>query len=96
MDSGRHGPVNRPWRLVLGLPGALAAAVATAAFGLVSSPVWQISAAMGTERPWIATAADSHWLADPEPRAPIRRRLSLTTANWYRILVLGLSARSSG
>jgi hypothetical protein len=56
VDSGRHGPVNRPWRLVLGLPGALAAAVATAAFGLVSSPVWQISAAMGTERPWIATA----------------------------------------
>ncbi|WP_433296003.1 hypothetical protein ACQPZQ_14880 [Pseudonocardia sp. CA-142604] len=48
--------VNRPWRLVLGLRGALAAALATAAFGLVSSPVWQVSAAMSTIRLWIATA----------------------------------------
>ncbi|MEN3268095.1 hypothetical protein [Pseudonocardia sp.] len=48
--------VNRPWRLVLGLRGALAAALATAAFGLVSAPVWQVSGAMSTVRLWIATA----------------------------------------
>jgi hypothetical protein len=48
--------VNRPWRLVLGLRGALAASVATAAFGLVSSPVWQVSGAISTVRLWIATA----------------------------------------
>ncbi|HEY0572783.1 MAG TPA: hypothetical protein VGD73_01705 [Pseudonocardia sp.] len=47
--------VNRPWRLVLGLRSALAAAVATAAFGLVSNPVWQVSAAMSTLRLWIST-----------------------------------------
>ena len=41
--------VNRPWRLVLGLRGALAANVATAAFGLVSSPavgaIWLLTGA---------------------------------------------------
>lgn len=47
--------VNRPWRLVLGLRSALAAAVATAAFGLVSSPVWQVSVAISTVRLWVAT-----------------------------------------
>jgi uncharacterized membrane protein YidH (DUF202 family) len=47
--------VNRPWRLVLELRSALAAAVATAAFGLVSSPVWEISGAISTIRLWIAT-----------------------------------------
>ncbi|MGH4012076.1 MAG: hypothetical protein ACRDTH_28615 [Pseudonocardiaceae bacterium] len=47
--------VNRPWRLVLGLRGALAAALATAAFGLVYTTVWQLSSAMSTVRLWIAT-----------------------------------------
>jgi hypothetical protein len=47
--------VNRPWRLVLGLRGAVAAGVATAAFGLVSGPVWQVSGVISTERLWIAS-----------------------------------------
>jgi hypothetical protein len=47
--------VNRPWRLVFGLRSALAAAVATAAFGLVSSPVWELSDAISTLRLWVAT-----------------------------------------
>ncbi len=51
--------VNRPWRLVLGLRGALAASVATAAFGLVSSPVWQVSGAISTVRLWIATTVSA-------------------------------------
>ncbi|MDQ3763638.1 MAG: hypothetical protein M3460_19050 [Actinomycetota bacterium] len=34
---------------------ALAAALATAAYGLASSPVWQLSGAMSTVRLWAAT-----------------------------------------
>lgn len=39
---------NTPWRLVLGMSGALAAAVAASAFGLVSSTVWQIGDVLST------------------------------------------------
>lgn len=34
---------NRPWRLVFGLSGALAAALAISVFGLSSSTIWQIA-----------------------------------------------------
>src|SRR4029078_10190846 len=46
--------VNRPWRLVLGLRGALAASVTTAAFGLVSSPASQASGAITDAPMWTA------------------------------------------
>ncbi|MCW2721110.1 MAG: hypothetical protein JWR81_4932 [Pseudonocardia sp.] len=94
--------VNRPWRLVLGLRSALAAALATAAFGLVSSPVWQVSAAMSTARLWVATvvslAAIGGWLilnhalwqhpADNDPRE--RRRIRLYNAATLLTLAIGL------
>ncbi|MCU1629740.1 MAG: hypothetical protein JWP64_4689 [Pseudonocardia sp.] len=94
--------VNRPWRLVLGLRGALAAALATAAFGLVSSPVWQVSGAMSTIRLWIATAvslaAIMSWLLlnhglwqhprRPDPRE--RRRIRLYNAATLLTLAIGL------
>ncbi|MHA6794961.1 hypothetical protein ACVGVM_15820 [Pseudonocardia bannensis] len=49
--------VNRPWRLVWGLRNAVAAGLASAAFGLVSSVVWQLSGAMSALRLGIATVA---------------------------------------
>jgi hypothetical protein len=94
--------VNRPWRLVLGLRGALAAAVATAAFGLVSSPVWQVSAAMSTLRLWVATvvslASIIGWLIlnhglwqhpkGTDPRE--RRRIRLYNAATLLTLAVGV------
>ncbi|OLT42154.1 hypothetical protein BJF85_23320 [Saccharomonospora sp. CUA-673] len=38
---------NRPWRLVFGLSRALAAAVATSAFGLSSSTIWMVGDQLG-------------------------------------------------
>ena len=48
---------NRPWRLVSGLLGALAAALATSVFGLSSSTIWQISTQTGPWRIGIAAVA---------------------------------------
>lgn len=45
---------NQPWRLVFGLRNALAAAVATSAFGLSSSTIWQIGDQLGPIRQIIA------------------------------------------
>lgn len=41
---------NRPWRLAARLYRALVAAVAAAAYGVVTADVWRISAAMGSAR----------------------------------------------
>jgi hypothetical protein len=94
--------VNRPWRLVLGLRGALAAALATAAFGLVNEPVWQVSGAMSTLRLWIATvvslAAMTSWLILnhglwQHPRVDDRRehrRIRLYNAATLLTLAIGL------
>jgi hypothetical protein len=95
--------VNRPWRLVLGLRGALAAALATAAFGLVSSPVWQVSGAMSTLRLGIAMvvslAAIIGWLmlhhglwqfpTDNDRRE--RRRIRLYNTATLVTLAMGVS-----
>ncbi|GAA4862114.1 hypothetical protein GCM10025787_53970 [Saccharopolyspora rosea] len=47
---------NRPWRLVFGLTSALAAAVATSAFGFSSSTIWQIADRIDTWRQVIGGA----------------------------------------
>ncbi|GAA1228396.1 hypothetical protein GCM10009676_08460 [Prauserella halophila] len=47
---------NRPWRLVFGLSRALAAAVATSAFGLSSSTIWMVGDQLGIGFKVLATA----------------------------------------
>jgi hypothetical protein len=46
---------NRPWRLVLGLLGALTAAVATAALANLNNTVWRVAGALDTARLLILT-----------------------------------------
>lgn len=42
--------VNRPWRLVATLKGAIAAAAAAASFGIFYTSIWSMSAALSTRR----------------------------------------------
>lgn len=68
---------NRPWRLVPTLSGALAAAIATAAFGVFYSSIWEMAVAMSNLRLlWIAAtavAAMSAWLIIPNRLWETRR-----------------------
>jgi hypothetical protein len=48
---------NRPWRLVVGLSSALAAALATSAFGLITVTVWMLATNLGPARLTLATVA---------------------------------------
>ena len=41
---------NRPWRLVFGLRSAMAAAIATGAFALVTDTIWQLADLLGAPR----------------------------------------------
>ncbi|UXM93598.1 hypothetical protein [Paenarthrobacter sp. JL.01a] len=41
---------NRPWRLVFGLRSAMAAAIATGAFALVTNTIWQLADLLGALR----------------------------------------------
>lgn len=93
--------VNRPWKLVLGLRSALAAALATAAFGLVSSAVWQVSGAMSATRLWVGTVVSlaaivvwlitNHqlWQHAAEPNSEARRQVRLYNTATVLTLVIG-------
>lgn len=48
---------NRPWQLIFGLSSALAAAIATSAFGLSSSTIWQIGDQLDVARQGLAAVA---------------------------------------
>jgi hypothetical protein len=47
---------NRPWRLIVGLSGALAAALAAGAFAVVTSDIWVLAHSLGPLRLSIVTA----------------------------------------
>jgi hypothetical protein len=46
---------NRPWRLITGLSGALAAALAAGAFAVVTSDLWRLADSLGPLRLSVAT-----------------------------------------
>jgi hypothetical protein len=46
---------NRPWRLITGLSGSLAAALAAGAFAVVTSDLWQLADSLGPLRLAVAT-----------------------------------------
>ena len=46
---------NRPWRLVTGLSGSLAAALAAGAFAVVTSDIWRLADSLGPLRLAVAT-----------------------------------------
>jgi hypothetical protein len=74
---------NRPWRLVVGLSRALAAALGAAAFGLASTGVWHISDGMGWLRAVLLSLAGvlvtgvslivAHGLWEKLPEKAVRR-----------------------
>ena len=46
---------NRPWHLITGLSGSLAAALAAGAFAVVTSDIWQLADSLGPVRLSVAT-----------------------------------------
>ena len=46
---------NRPWRLIIGLSGSLAAALAAGAFAVVTSDIWRLADSLGPLRLAVAT-----------------------------------------
>lgn len=91
---------NRPWRLVLGLAGALAGAFAFSAFYLISTTLWQLASTMG---PWrmVVTAIGSvvimvgwliayHHLWEPMRNRPVFERDQAALFNLSTTLTLFL------
>lgn len=91
---------NRPWRLVFGLSSALAAALATSAYALSSSTVWQIGDELGPARHlgiamasvvllvvWLITA---HHLWETRRRNSARDREQVMFYNASTVLTLGI------
>lgn len=99
---------NQPWRLVFGLRSALAGALATSAFGLSSSTIWQIGDLLGTPRQVIGALASiavlvlwliaAHGLWERRQRDSERDREQVLLYNTSTVLTLtiGVSVMYAG
>lgn len=97
---------NSPWRLILGMSSALAAAVATSAFGLSSSTIWQISYQLGPVRQIVATLGSiallvgwiiaSHGLWEKPRQAQDREQRMLYNSSTVLTLLIGVGCFSLG
>jgi uncharacterized protein (DUF2267 family) len=92
---------NRPWRLIFGLSSALAAAIATSAFGLSSSTIWQISDQLGPLRQVAAAVvsvgvlvfwliAAHHLWERPSENGPDREQAALYNTSTALTLTVGV------
>jgi hypothetical protein len=91
---------NRPWRFVIGLSGALIAALGTSAFGLTSPAVWRIADAMGRPRLTLlavgavltvcTTIIVSHRLWERSPSPGVRDQVSLINLATAITVLLGV------
>jgi hypothetical protein len=91
---------NSPWRLLSGLSGAVAAALAAAGFGLVTSTVWQLGDAMGWRRALGATVFSvglmtvwliaGHHLWERVGRRAVRDRRLAVLYNASTVATLGI------
>ncbi|MHA6799826.1 hypothetical protein [Bounagaea algeriensis] len=91
---------NRPWQLVFGLSSALAAAIATSAFGLSSTTIWMIADNLSPQRQLLSSvfsvallvfwlvAAHGLWERGRRRSAGFRRLAALY--NGSTLLTLGL------
>ncbi|WP_416402899.1 hypothetical protein [Arthrobacter sp. LFS091] len=93
---------NRPWRLVFGLRSAMAAAIATGAFALVTNTIWQLADLLGATRLillmilsicsmvfWIITQHDL-WESPRRDNALERYKASLYNTSTVWSLVIGV------
>jgi hypothetical protein len=93
---------NRPWRLVPSLSSALAAALATSAFGIVTNTIWQLADRLGWLRLAVATVAAvtimvvwlivAHglWERAPTRSREEREKIALYNATTVATLALGV------
>jgi hypothetical protein len=91
---------NRPWRLAARLYGALVAAVAAAAYGIVTSDIWRLAAAMGWVRLTlmcvVSIAATAlavvvvHELWERAPEPAVRSQVVLFNLATTATVVLGI------
>jgi hypothetical protein len=91
---------NRPWRLAERLYRALVAAVAAGAYGVVTSDIWRISAAMGSARLALVSAASilftsaavivAHGLWERTPDRRLRDQVILFNFATATTLVIGI------
>src|SRR5690242_19492492 len=93
---------NRPWRLIVRLSRALAAAAATVAFALVSSDLWMLAAALSWPRLLVLTVLSvsatllwlivSHRLWEPRQGRGSRQQTVLFNVATTLTLLLGVAS----
>jgi hypothetical protein len=99
---------NRPWRLILGLRGAIVAALAFSAFWLINPSVWQLGNAHSMARLtaislWAVSAIvvwlivyHHLWERRPDADGVVRRQVVLFNASTVLTLLIGVGIAYAG